>query len=339
MKLKRRDVLYGLAGLSIPLIASSCAGGNSNSTEQATGIENIAAEQTASRIVRIGYQKTTDLDLLRTRGELDRRLQELGASIEWLLFQSGPPMLEAMNAGSLDFGGIGDAPPIFAQAAGGEFYYVSVIPYGPETQDIIVPENSPIQTPADLRGKKVALQRGSSAHYLLLRVLEEAGIPVNEVEVVSLSPADARGAFEQGSVDAWSIWDPFLAVAQQEGNIRELKVGRERRTFLLSTRSFTENHPDLLRTILEATEENGEWALQNQEELAEQFARETDLPKDIMAVVNDRRNWIPEAVNEQVQTEQQSVADAFYSAQIIPREIPVKEAFLPAEEYAKISPF
>lgn len=338
MKLKRRDVLYGLAGLSIPLIASSCAGGGSNSTEQAT-TGNATAEQTDSRIVRIGYQKTTDLDLLRTRGELDRRLQELGSSVEWSLFQSGPPMLEAMNAGSLDFGGIGDAPPIFAQAAGGEFYYVSVIPYGPETQDIIVPANSSIQSPADLRGKKVALQRGSSAHYLLLRVLEEAGIPVNEVEVVSLSPADARGAFEQGSVDAWSIWDPFLAVAQQEGNIRELKVGRERRTFLLSARSFTENHPDLLQAILEATEENGEWALQNQEELAEQFARETGLPTDIMAIVNDRRNWIPEAVNQQVQTEQQSVADAFYTAQIIPREIQVKEAFLPAEEYAKISPF
>ncbi|WP_416668919.1 aliphatic sulfonate ABC transporter substrate-binding protein [Egbenema bharatensis] len=339
MKLKRRDVLYGLVGLSIPLIASSCAGGDSNSTEPATGTGNATAEPTDSRIVRIGYQKTTDLDLLRTRGELDRRLQELGSSVEWSLFQSGPPMLEAMNAGSLDFGGIGDAPPIFAQAAGGEFYYVSVIPYGPETQDIIVPANSSIQSPADLRGKKVALQRGSSAHYLLLRVLEEAGIPVNEVEVVSLSPADARGAFEQGSVDAWSIWDPFLAVAQQEGNIRELKVGRERRTFLLSARSFTENHPDLLQAILEATKANGEWALQNQEELAEQFARETGLPKDIMAIVNDRRNWVPEAVNQQVQTEQQSVADAFYTAQIIPREIQVEEAFLPADEYAKISPF
>jgi sulfonate transport system substrate-binding protein len=339
MKLKRRDVLYGLAGLAIPLIASSC-GDSSTSTGQANpGTETSEQGQSSATIVRIGYQKTTDLDLLRTRGELDRRLQELGSTVEWSLFQSGPPMLEAMNAGSLDFGGIGDAPPIFAQAAGGEFYYVSVIPYGPETQDIIVPENSSIQSPADLRGKKVALQRGSSAHYLLLRVLEEAGIPVNEVEVVSLSPADARGAFEQGSVDAWSIWDPFLAVAQQAGNIRELKVGRERRTFLLASRSFTENQPDLLRAILEATKENGEWALQNREELAEQFARETGLPKDIMAIVNDRRNWKPEPVNEQVQIEQQRVADAFYMAGIIPRKIQVKEAFLPTDEYAKFAPF
>lgn len=339
MKLKRRDVLYGLAGLTLPLIASSCAGDSSISTEQAAGSDTAEAGQLASTTVRIGYQRTTDLDLLRTRGELDRRLQELDSAVEWSLFQSGPPMLEAMNAGSLDFGGIGDAPPIFAQAAGGEFYYVSVIPYSSETQDIIVPQNSLIQSAADLRGKKVALQRGSSAHYLLLRVLEAEGIPVNEVEVVSLSPADARGAFEQGSVDAWSIWDPFLAVAQQRGNIRELKVGQERRTFLLASRSFTRNHADLLRIILEATEENGEWALQNREELAEQFARETNLPKDIMAIVNDRRNWIPEAVNEQVQVEQQSVADAFYKAQIIPKAIQVKEAFLPTDDYAKISPF
>lgn len=327
--------MYGLTGLSLSWIVSSCAGGSSNSTEA----EGSGVASTASGPVRIGYQRTTDLDLLRSRGELDRRLQEQGIGVEWSLFQSGPPMLEAMNGGSIDFGGIGDAPPIFAQAAGGEFYYVSVIPYGPATQDIIVPANSSIQTPADLRGKKVALQRGSSAHYLLLSVLSAAAVPPDEVEVVSLAPADARGAFEQGAVDAWSIWDPFLAVAQEESPIRELKVGQERRTFFLASRRFTEDRPDALRTILEATQENGAWALQNQAQLAEDFSQATNLPKDIMATVNDRRNWQPEPVTEAVQQAQQQVADAFYGAQIIPRKIEVKNAFLPAEQYAKISPF
>ena len=209
MYLKRRTVLSGLIGLSIPLIASSCSSGASDSKTTSQASPNAGGST-----IRIGYQKATELDLLRTRGELDKKLKDLGATAEWALFPSGPPMLEAMNAGKIDFGGVGESPPIFSQAAGGQFYYVAFTIWSSESQDIVVAKNSPIQTPADLRGKKVVLQKGSSAHYLLLETLQAANIPVDQVQVISLSPADARGAFEQGSVDAWSIWDPFLAVAQ-----------------------------------------------------------------------------------------------------------------------------
>lgn len=341
MGLKRRSVLSGLVGLSIPLIAASCANSSPqsvNSPEASAGSAPATGESAGSKIVRIGYQKTTELDLMRTRGELDKQLQALGASVEWSLFQAGPPMLEAMNAGSIDFGGVGEAPPIFAQAAGGQFYYVGVFTYGPETQDIIVANNSSIQTSADLRGKKVALQRGSSAHYLLLKVLEEQNIPANEVEVVSLPPADARGAFEQGNVDAWSIWDPFLAVAQAGENVRSLKVGRDRRTFLLASQQFTKNNPDLLKVILTGVKQTCEWASQNIGTITEQFAKETNLPQPVLEVVNKRRSWQPEPINQQVQIEQQQVADAFYKAQVIPKAIQVSDAFLPPDEYVKISP-
>lgn len=338
MTLKRRDILYGLAGLSLPFIASSCAGGSTNAPQANRSTDNTGAASTDLETVRIGYQRTGDLDLLRSRGELDRQLREQGIAVEWSLFQSGPPMMEAMNGGSIDLGGIGDAPPIFAQAAGGEFYYVSVILAGPATQDIIVPANSAIQTPADLRGKKVALQRGSSAHYLLLRVLNAAGVSLNEVEVVSLSPADARSAFEQGAVDAWSIWDPFLAVAQAESAIREMRVGQDRRSFFVASRRFTESRPEVLRTILKAAQDNGAWALQNQETLAEELSQATNLPKDIMAIVNNRRTWTPEPITDAVRQAQQEVANAFYAAQVIPREIEVSEAFLSPERYAQIWP-
>lgn len=337
MQIKRRTVLSGLVGLSLPWIAASCA---SSPTESETPGTSSSTSPTAgsagAKTVRIGYQKTTDLDLIRTRGELDRQLQAQGASVEWSLFQAGPPMLEAMNAGSIDFGGVGEAPPIFAQAAGGQFYYVGVYTYGPETQDIIVPQNSSVQSAADLRGKKVALQRGSSAHYLLLKVLEEQNIPSSEVEVVSLPPADARGAFEQGNVDAWSIWDPFLAVAEATGNIRSLKVGRDRRTFSLASQQFTKNSPNLLKAILAEAKRNGEWASQNLATITEQFAKATNLPQPTLEVVNKRRNWQPEPIDEQVQTQQQQVADIFYKAQVIPKAIQVKDAFLPADAYAKL---
>lgn len=219
MRVKRRTVLFGLAGFSLPLIATSCTNKASNATiGSSQAVSNTAP--TGATTIRIGYQKATELDLLRSRGNLDQQIQSLGGNIQWSLFPAGPPMLEAMNAGKIDFGGVGESPPIFSQAAGGQFYYVSETPLSPQSQDIVVLKNSSIRTPADLKGKRVALQKGSSAHYLLLKVLEENGIAAKDVAVVSLSPADARAAFEQGNVDAWSIWDPFLAVAQTNSNIQ-----------------------------------------------------------------------------------------------------------------------
>jgi len=167
-------------------------------------------------------------------------------------------MLEAMNAGKIDFGGVGESPPIFAQAGGAQFYYVSATPLSPQTQDIVVLKNSPIQSAADLKGKQIALQKGSSAHYLLLKVLEEQGISIQDIESVSLPPADARAAFEQGNVDAWSIWDPFLAVAQGTGNIRNLNLGREWRTYFLASQQFANSQPESVKTILAAPRENGQ---------------------------------------------------------------------------------
>jgi len=169
MQLKRRDILFGLVGASLPLIAASCAEQSSNSAEGSArnspeaSPSNVSA---AGTTIRIGYQKATELDLLRSRGILNQRIKDLGGAVEWSLFPSGPPMLEAMIADKIDFGGVGESPPILSQAAGGKFYYVSVTPLSSETQDIVVLKNSSIQTPADLKGKKIAFQKGSSAHYL-----------------------------------------------------------------------------------------------------------------------------------------------------------------------------
>jgi sulfonate transport system substrate-binding protein len=350
MRLKRRTVLQGLMGLSLPLIAASCTSQSSSTQSGSTqsGLNSPSSinaqvspsptAASAAKTVRIGYQKATELDLLRTRGNLDKRIQDLGLTVEWALFPSGPPMLEAMNAGKLDFGGVGESPPIFSQAAGGQFYYVSVSALSPETQDIVVPQNSSIQTVADLKGKKIALQRGSSAHYLLLAVLKEQGIAANEVEVVPLSPADARAAFEQGNVDAWSIWDPFLAVIQESGNVKELKLGRNRNIFFLASQQFAKTSPELLKTVLDEAKQNGQWAKQNFRQIAEQFSKDVNVEASILEEVYQRRSWEVLPVDEQIQQSQQKVADIFYQSQIISRPIQVKETFLPADQYANIFP-
>ncbi len=333
MNLKRRTLLSGLVGLSIPLIAASCTS-SSNSTDQNSPASS--SSPAAATTVRIGYQKATELDLLRSRGNLDERIKALGGAVEWALFPSGPPMLEAMNAGQIDLGGVGESPPIFSQAAGGQFYYVGYTLWSPKSQDILVLKDSPIQTPADFKGKKIVFQKGSSAHYLLLQTLAAANISPQEVETISLPPADARAAFEQGEVDAWSIWDPFLAVAQANSKIRSLAVGRERRNFFLASQQFAKEQSATLQTILDEMKQNAQWIKQNLSAVATQFSQDIKVDAAILEAVYQRRSWDILAVDAKVQEAQQQVADTFFKAQVIPKAVQVKAAFLTATDYAKL---
>ena len=130
-----------------------------------------------------------------------------------------------MNAGAIDFGNTGEAPPIFAQAAGAPLVYVGYEPAAPDGEAILVPKDSPLQSVADLKGKNIALNKGSNVHYLLVRALEKAGISYADVTTSFLTPADARAAFERGSVDAWAIWDPFQAAAEETLEARQLTNG------------------------------------------------------------------------------------------------------------------
>ena len=156
---------------------------------------------------RIGYQKgSVSLVLAKSHRLLEERFP--ATRISWIEFPAGPQMLEALNVGSIDLGSTGDIPPIFAQAAGADLLYVGVEPPKPKAEVILVPENSPIKTVADLKGHKVAFQKGSSSHNLLLRSLQKAGLKFTDIQPAYLTPADARAAFQQGNVDAWAIWDP-----------------------------------------------------------------------------------------------------------------------------------
>src|SRR5215218_4900259 len=165
--------------------------------------------------VRVGYQKgSSNLLVLKSKGLLEGALAELGVSVTWTEFPAGPPLLEALNAGALDFGTTGAPPPIFAQAAGADLIYAAAATPSPFEEGILVPQDSAIQTIADLKGKKVAVAKGSSANAFLAYALEGAGLAWGDVEATFLLPADAKAAFDGGSVDAWAIWDPYAAVAE-----------------------------------------------------------------------------------------------------------------------------
>eukprot|EP01133_Synstelium_polycarpum_P021800 gene21800-26182_t len=246
--------------------------------------------------LRIGYQKYGTLTLLKGRGTLEKRLAEQGVGVKWTEFPAGPVLLEGLNVGSIDFGTVGEAPPIFAQAAGASLVYVGNEPASPASEAIVVPKGSGLRTLADLKGKKIALNKGSNVHYLLLKALEKAGVAYTDIQPVFLPPADARAAFERGSVDAWAIWDPFLAAAEKQLGARVLADGKglvANYQFYLASRTYAEKNPEILRIVLDEVAKVDDWGRSNPDEVATILAAQTGLGKDVVALAASRyaKGW------------------------------------------------
>jgi sulfonate transport system substrate-binding protein len=176
----------------------------------ATGSHALAQE----KVVRVGHQTLSAYTLLKQQGILEQRLKPLGYSITWAQFPGGPQLLDGIKMSAVDIAHAGETPPVFAQADRTPLVYVGHEPASPKTEAIIVPKDSPLKAVNDLKGKKVALNRGSNVHYLLVRALEKAGLKYSDVEPVFLPPAGGREAFEKGSIDAWVIWEPYRAAAE-----------------------------------------------------------------------------------------------------------------------------
>lgn len=295
------------------------------------------AQAQAKGEVRIGYQKYGTLTLLKGRGTLEKRLAEQGVGVKWTEFPAGPVLLEGLNVGSIDFGTVGEAPPIFAQAAGANLVYVGNEPPSPASEAIVVPKGSSLRTLADLKGKKIALNKGSNVHYLLLKALEKAGVAYADIQPVFLPPADARAAFERGSVDAWAIWDPFLAAAEKQIGARVLADGKglvANYQFYLASRTYAEKNPEILRIVLDEVAKVDEWGRSNPDDVATILSAQTGLSKDVVALAASRYTYGVKPVSVDVIAAQQKVADAFSSLKLIPKPIVVKDALLPVKQVA-----
>ena len=286
----------------------------------------------SSKELRIGYQKYGTLTLLKGRGTLDKRLADKGIAVKWTEFPAGPVLLEGLNVGSIDFGTVGEAPPIFAQAAGANLVYVGNEPPSPGSEAIIVHKDSPIRTLADLKGKKIVLNKGSNVHFLLVKALEKAGIDYRDVQPVFLPPADARAAFERNSVDAWVIWDPFLAAAEKQLGARVLADGKglvSNHQFYLASRSYATAQPEILRIVIEELAKVDAWGKAHQKEVAAILAAQTGLDTGVVELAAQRYAYGVKPVTLEVIGEQQKIADAFTGLKLIPKSIVVKDAVLP----------
>ena len=288
-----------------------------------------AARAADPEVLRIGYQKYGTLTLLKAQGTLEKRLAAQGVSVKWTEFPAGPQLLEGLNVGSIDFGTVGEAPPIFAQAAGANFVYVANEPPAPESEAIVVPKDSPLHSVKDLKGKRIALNKGSNVHYLLVRLLEQAGVAYKDVETVYLAPADARAAFERGAVDAWVIWDPYLASAQTQLSARVLADGKgvvSNHQFYLAARPYAERKPELVRAVVEELEKVDAWGRANPDEVAKVLGPAIGLDPATALLAARRFSYGVKPVTAAVLDEQQKIADTFTELKLIPRKLVIRDA-------------
>lgn len=310
----RRRLTAGLAALSAANLLS---------------LPGRAAAQAAPKEVRVGWQKGAPILLFARKHQvLEARLKALGVeSVKWVEFQFGPPMLEALGAQAIDLASVGDTPPIFAQAGGSNLVYIAATPSAEHA--VLVPKASPIKTLADLKGRKVALGKGSSAQNILIKALGTAGLTFKDIEPVFLAPADATAAFNGGNVDAWVVWDPYYAIAEQRYNARVVADTTDKRlasaSYYLTHRDFANRHPNVVGSLVEEIGKFTARAGQNRDELAAIAAEATGIDAKIWTSAFNRAQFTVGPVTPAHVAQQQQLADTFQALGIIPRRINVAE--------------
>ncbi|MEG4322583.1 MULTISPECIES: aliphatic sulfonate ABC transporter substrate-binding protein [unclassified Microcoleus] len=281
-----------------------------------------------TKVLRIGHQPFGALFYLKAKGSLETRLAKMGWSVEWTEFVAGPPILAAIGQGKIDLGYAGVAPPIFAQSEGVPFVYIANDSALPGSIGIIVPQNSPIRTLADLKGKKIAATQKTAGHYLLIRALTQGGLQLEDAEFVDLSPPKAQEAFLRGEVDAWAIWQPFLAKLQETMPVHFLTESEgliNDRNFYLASRSFATDFPDIVKTVMGETRQMGAWITKNPERSAEFISARTGMKKTTARILTKSRSYNLLPIQDRAVEEQQRIAEIFFRLGLLPDRIWIQD--------------
>ena len=288
-----------------------------------------AARADEPGLLRIGYQKNGILVVAKQQRAIEAALEPLGHRVSWVEFSFGPPLLEALSLDGIDFGQTGDAPPIFAQAAKSRLVYAAAQEAGGSGSGILLPPGSTIRSLADLKGKRVAFAKASSAHNLTLAALEKAGLTYADITPVTLAPADAAAAFSRGSIDAWTIWDPYYAIAEAGDGVRKLADATTiapQNNFFLASRALAETRPAILTAAVEALSRVAAWCTHNRGEVAALLSQGTGVPLAATRRAVDRTDYVIGPMTNRVTASQQAVADRFHALRLIPTPIRVADA-------------
>jgi len=280
---------------------------------------NVPTTDLASLTLNVGDQKTELQSLLAAAGELD----DLPYKIKWATFTSGAPELEALNAGAVDFAGTGNTPPIFSAAAGGKIVIVSAGRDSATGDAVLVPRGSSVRTVADLKGKRVAVAKGSSAHGNLLLQLKKAGLQPTDVETTFLAPSDGYAALSSGRVAAWVVWDPFTAQAEQQLGARVVSNGKgvaNGLAFQMASHAALAEpaRNSAIKDLVARTVRAHIWSKAHPQQWARAYSRQSGLPYAVTLATARRSDDDPITLTPQVVADEQKLADAFADAKVVP---------------------
>ena len=292
-----------------------------------------ARAQDSAKEFRIGWQKGGVFALAKASGAIEKRLEPRGIKVTWAEFTSGPPLLEALGANALDFGSTGDVPPLFAQAAGGDLLYVAASKGSLNGSAIVVKTDSPIKTLADLKGKKVAYKRGSSAHNFTVKALRSAGLTLGDIESIDLGPPDAAPAFASNQIDAWTIWDPYYAIVEQAPDTRILATTEgivDSWGYYLANGRYTKENPTIVSEVIDEVAKVGAAAQGNLDATIGEISAVTGVPEPIQKIALTRKGADLGAIqplDETILAYQQGLADEFFDLKIVPRKLNIADVF------------
>lgn len=324
---RRFTTLITALAVTVLTVVTGAGCGASDAAEDSAG--GTGPADLTKVTLRVGDQKGASLQsLLAAAGQLNGTTYK----ISWSQFTSGPPLLEAVNAGAVDFGSVGNTPPVFAAAAGSKIAIIGGTSVRLEGQAIVVPKDSPLRTAADLKGKKVAVAKGSSANAQLLGVLKKNGLRFTDVQPQFLQPADALSALSAKRVDAWATWEPYTAQAEQQTGARILVDGNGVTNgygFQVSSRSALKNKGKTaaLKDFLARYQRAVLWSNTHQKEWAAIWAKDTGLPVPVAEKAVERRLATLIKIDDTVVTSEQQLADSFTDAGLLPGKVKIADFF------------
>ncbi|MCR8659916.1 aliphatic sulfonate ABC transporter substrate-binding protein [Paenibacillus endoradicis] len=309
---------------------TACAGNNTEPKNATNGETGNKAKSYEGVTIKIGVQGSGGIfGKAREEKWFEQEFEKLGVKVEWTEFQSGPPMTEAIASNKLDIASLGNMPVVAGQAAGIPFTIISQMLEGTNNVAILVPSDSTATSLADLKGKKIAVTKGSNAYNFLYRGLKDANLSDSDVEVIQLQPDEAQPAFESGGVDAWATWDPYITLNSASGKAKVLEDGESlgvlSPSFTIARTAFVDDYPELITLYQKLINKTLAWELANEDEALERYAAERDIPVEIIAGTFDRARMINIAVSDEIIAEMQKTADFQYEIKNIRKEIKVAD--------------
>ncbi len=275
----------------------------------------LAAE---AKTIRVALQPTpmyAPIFVVKAKGWLEEAVKPLGATVQWSSFPAGPPINEAMAAGQQDIGFMGDTPALIARAAGQDTRVIALTATGPKSLAVMVRQDSPLTSPRDLKGKKVAVVKGSYAHHLLVLVLASAGLTTSDIDLINLPHADIATALASGDIEAGCFWEPLVTRLTENGTARVLADGtgiKQGDLFIIAVNAFASRNPDLTAAFLRAFERGREFIRDHPDEAAACITKDIGLPPDQVARLLAKLDFNP-ALTPQT-TEELKKTEAFLRA-------------------------